>query len=174
MIDVRAWGVAAFLALLLGGAVFSGRQIIAAKDKAHTEEVAGLKRERTDLSDKLKVANAARADAEGKLSAYAQDSLTAFKGQVEASRATAQQLAEINRRASAANKEIDRAPAGLRLDDPMPRGLRDALACSGGDNAACAASADPGGLPAGAADPGPKAGGGPAATDHSGGASHGR
>lgn len=107
---------------------------------------------RADLDTRTGELGAARAHvtaAEARLTDYAAQTAQAFQDQAAASARMAAELADVNRRLRAAQQEISRADAGLRLDDPLPVGVRHGLACAGGDAAACAiaAPADSGDVP---------------------------
>jgi len=159
--DWRAWAVAAIGGLALTLWIVTGerdRAVTTSDERRQTVE--DLRGQLATAEAGRSAAQAGKARAEQALGDYARETFVTFSAQAEASRLMAAQLAETNRRLTAAQQEIARADGSLRLDDPLPRGVRDALACTGGDTRACApaAAADPGRVPAGAAehDPAPR------------------
>lgn len=130
--------------------------------KTHAAAAEDLRADLGKRTDELAQARAHAVASDARLTDFAAQTAQTFKDQAVASARMAAELAAVNRRLQAAQQEISRADAGLRLDDPLPRGVRDGLACAGGDAAACAgtggAAADPGGLSAGPADAASSAG----------------
>lgn len=157
LVDLRVWAVLLTLGLAASLWVSHAERgaAVARADSlaADVNELRGDLAARTDERDQAR-AHAVASDA--RLTDYAAQSAQAFKDQADASARMAAELAAVNRRLRAAQQEISRADAGLRLDDPLPRVVRDGLACAGGDAAACAGGdavpADPRDLSPGAAD----------------------
>lgn len=157
LVDLRVWAVAAALGLAASLWVSNAeRGAAVARADSLTEAVERLRTDLNTRTDELAQARAHAIASDARLTDFAAQSAQAFKDQADASARMAAELAAVNRRLRAAQQEISRADAGLRLDDPLPRVVRDGLACAGGDAAACAggdaAPADPGDLSAGAAD----------------------
>ena len=159
LVDLRGWALAVALGLAASLWVANTeRGAAVARADTLAASVTDL---RADLETRTAELGQARAHAvasDARLTDFAAQTAQTFKDQAVASARMAAELADVNRRLRAAQQEISRADAGLRLDDPLPSGVRDGLACAGGDTAACAsastAPADPGDLPAGPADAG--------------------
>lgn len=157
LVDLRVWAV--LLTLGLAASLWvshAERGAAVARADAIAETATRLSEDLKARTDELAQARAHAAASDARLTDYAAETAQAFQQQAAASARMAAELADVNRRLRAAQQEISRADAGLRLDDPLPRVVRDGLACAGGDPAACAggdaASADPGDLSAGVAD----------------------
>lgn len=158
LVDFRVWALAAALGLAASLWVANTeRGAAVARADGLAEAVERLRTDLDTRTDELAQARAHAVASDARLTDFAAQSAQAFKAQADASARMAAELAAVNRRLQAAQQEISRADAGLRLDDPLPRSVRDGLACAGGDPAACAggdaAPADPADLSAGPADP---------------------
>lgn len=163
LVDFRVWALAAALGLAASLWVSNAEKGAAvARADSLAASVADLRTDLDTRTDELAQARAHATASDARLTDFAAQSAQAFKDQAAASARMAAELAAVNRRLRAAQQEISRADAGLRLDDPLPRGVRDGLACAGGDAAACAsgdaAPAHPANVPAGPADAGRPAG----------------
>lgn len=129
LIDLRFWAV--LLALGLAASLWVSNAERGAAVARADGLAAAVTTLNTDLDTRTDERDAARAHAvasDARLTDYAADSARAFQEQAAASARMAAELADVNRRLRAAQQEISRADAGLRLDDPLPRGLRDGLA----------------------------------------------
>ena len=155
LVDLRVWGL--FLVFGLAVALWAASvETRAAHDRIESlgRELTTIREARDAATDQRDAARRGQTAAETRLTEYAAEAAVSFQAQADASARLAAEITTLNRRLDAARKEIDRADAGLRLDDPLPRGVRDGLACAGGDAAACAdpGPADSSRLPAGPAD----------------------
>lgn len=138
LVDLRVWAV--LLALGLAASLWVSNTergaAVARADRLNADLVEARKA-LTTRDAELAQTRAHVVAAEARLTDFASEAARNFQQQAEASARMAAELAETNRRLRAAQQEINRAPSGLRLDDPLPGVLRDGLACARGDADAC-------------------------------------